>query len=116
MPVKSQRTAKPAREDPLFVGSLEKGLAVLGAFSGGQQFMTLREVAEACGTDKSTAQRFTHTLAKLGYLQKDPETKRFALGTRVLDLSFNFLRANALVEAASPVMIELQRATGERVN
>jgi len=103
-------------EDVLFVASLEKGLRVLGAFSGAQQLMSLREIAEACGTDKSTAQRFTHTLAKLGYLEKCAKTKRFALGKRVLELSFNYLRANALVEAASPVLIELQRSAGERVN
>lgn len=108
------RPEKP--RDALFVGSLEKGLAVLSAFSAGQQFMTLREVAEACGTDKSTAQRFTHTLTKLGYLEKCPKTKRFALGKSVLELSFNYLRANTLVEAASPALIELARATGQRVN
>src|SRR5665213_856653 len=107
---------KQPTRDTLFVASLEKGLAVLGAFSGGQQFMTLREVADACGSDKSTAQRFTHTLTKLGYLEKCDRTKRFSLGKSVLELSFNYLRANALVEAASPVLIELQRATGERVN
>jgi len=105
-----------AADDSLFVASLEKGLRVLGAFSASQQLMSLREIAEACGTDKSTAQRFTHTLAKLGYLEKCPKTKRFGLGKRVLELSFYYLRANALVEAASPVLIELQRTTGERVN
>ena len=78
-----------ATDDTLFVGSVAKGLRVLNAFSGGQQLMSLREIAEACGTDKSTAQRFTHTLAKLGYLEKCERTKRFALGKRVLELSFN---------------------------
>jgi DNA-binding IclR family transcriptional regulator len=105
-----------AAGDALYVASIEKGMRVLAAFSSGQQFMSLREIAEACGTDKSTAQRFTHTLAKLGYLEKCPRTKRFALGKKVLELAFQYLRANALVEAASPVLIELQRSCGERVN
>jgi IclR family pca regulon transcriptional regulator len=111
---KSSETA--ARDDALYVGSLEKGLRVLGAFGAGQQFMTLREVADACAMDKSAAQRFTHTLVQLGYLEKCPDTKRFSLGKRVLELSFNYLRANALVEAASPVLLDLQKATGQRVN
>ena len=59
---------------------MEKGLRVLGAFGAGKQFMTLREIAEACGIDKSAAQRFTHTLAQLGYLDKCGDTKRFSLG------------------------------------
>jgi DNA-binding IclR family transcriptional regulator len=103
-------------DDALFVSSVAKGMRVLEAFASGQQFMSLREIAEACGTDKSTAQRFTHTLARLGYLEKCPRTKRFELGKKTLELSFNFLRGNALVEAASPVLIELQRSCGERVN
>jgi IclR family transcriptional regulator, pca regulon regulatory protein len=104
------------KEDALYVGSLEKGLRVLGAFDAGRQFLTLREIAEACGMDKSAAQRFTHTLTQLGYLEKCVDTKRFSLGKKVLELSFNYLRANTLVEAALPVLIELQKATGQRVN
>ena len=103
-------------DDPLFVASVEKAMRVLGAFASGAQFMGLSEIAAACGTDKSTAQRFTHTLAALGYLEKCPRTRRFALGKKVLELSFDFLRANSLVEAASPVLIQLQRSSGERVN
>ena len=104
------------KEDALYVGSLEKGLRVLGAFDAGRQYLTLREIAQACAMDKSAAQRFTHTLAQLGYLEKCRDTKRFSLGKKVLELSFNFLRANTLVEAASPVLIELQKACGQRVN
>jgi DNA-binding IclR family transcriptional regulator len=104
------------KEDTLFVGSLQKGLRVLDAFDAGRQFLTLREIAEACDMDKSAAQRFTHTLAQLGYLEKCSETKRYSLGKKVLELSFHYLRANTLVEAASPVLIELQKTCGERVN
>ena len=100
----------------LYVGSLEKGLRVIGAFGAGRQFMTLREIGEACDLDKSAAQRFTHTLTQLGYLEKCGETKRFSLGKKVLELGFNFLRANTLVEAASPVLIDLQKSCGQRVN
>jgi IclR family pca regulon transcriptional regulator len=110
------KTASHAQEDPLYVASLEKGMRVLGAFASGHQFMSLKEIADYCGTDKSTAQRFTHTLARLGYLEKCAKTKRFSLGKKVLELSFHFLRANALIEAATPALIELQRNCGERVN
>ncbi len=110
----TSRTAP--KEDLLHVGSLEKGLRVLGAFSAGGRWMNLREIAEACGIDKSAAQRFTHTLALAGYLEKCPRTKRYGLGKRVLELSFHYLRNHALVEAASPVLMELQQRTGQRVN
>lgn len=104
------------KEDTLFVGSLEKGLRVLAAFDAGRQYLTLREIGEACDMDKSAAQRFSHTLVQLGYLEKCGDTKRFSLGKKVLDLSFNYLRANTLVESASPVLIDLQQSCGQRVN
>ncbi len=109
-------TRTAPKEDLLHVGSLAKGLGVLGAFATGPRWMNLREIGEACGLDKSAAQRFTHTLAASGYLEKCPRTKRYALGKRVLELSFHYLRNHALVEAASPVLMELQRRTGQRVN
>lgn len=109
-------TRAAPKEDLLHVGSLEKGLRVLGAFSTGGRWMNLREIAEACGLDKSAAQRFTHTLAGAGFLEKCPRTKRYGLGKRVLELAFHYLRNDALVEAASPVLMELQQRTGQRVN
>lgn len=103
------------RNDPLFVGSLEKGMKVLQAFGSDSQYLSLSEIAAACGLDKSAAQRFTHTLHRLGYLEKCPRTRRFCLGKRLLDLSFFYLRANPLVEAATPALVELRRHCGEGV-
>jgi IclR family pca regulon transcriptional regulator len=101
---------------PLFVQSLEKGLRVLEAFDSTEQFHGLTEIAHMSGMDKSSAQRFTYTLAQLGYLEKCPRTKRFALGKKALGLAFNYLRSNPLVEAATPALVELKRDCGERVS
>lgn len=103
-------------KDPLYIASLEKGLRVLDAFASGHQFMSLTEIADYCGVGKSSAQRLTHTLVKMGTLQKCPKTRRYSLGTKVLELSFYFLRSNPLIEAASSALLELQRNCGERVN
>lgn len=101
---------------PLFVQSLEKAVKVLQAFAHGEQYLGLSEIAALAGLEKSAAQRSTHTLVELGYLEKCPRTKRFCLGKRCLDLTFNFLRAHPLVEAATPTLVELRRNCGERVN
>ncbi len=102
--------------NPLFVQSLEKGLRVLEAFNGGEQYLGLAEIAARSGLEKSAAQRCTHTLQELGYLEKCPKTKQFALGKKCLDLAFYFLHAHPLVEAATPALVELRRSCGERVN
>lgn len=95
--------------------SVERALRVLEAWRGDEQYLSLSEVAERSGLDKSAAQRFTRTLERCGYLRKDPRTRRFALGSRVLDRSHAFLRTHPMVEAASPVLLELRRMSGQHV-
>ncbi len=105
----------PARVNPLFVKSVDKALSVLNAFAG-EQSMSLGQLSAATGLDKSTVQRLTFTLRQLGYVEQDPATRRYAPGRRLLDLSFNYLRNNPLIERASLHLIDLHRAVHERVD
>jgi DNA-binding IclR family transcriptional regulator len=57
-----------------------------------------------------------HTLHQLGYLEKCPDTRRYALGLSMLDFSFQFVRTHPLVEVATPHLIELRRSCEERVD
>ena len=108
--------AKPLRDDPLHVASVAKAFQVLDAFGRANGALSLAELATLSGLDKSATQRFAHTLWRLGYLDKDDRTRRFSLGKRVLDAAFNFLRSDGLVERATPALIELRQACGERAN
>ncbi|MGE0725981.1 MAG: IclR family transcriptional regulator [Alphaproteobacteria bacterium] len=105
-----------ASENPLNVKSMHKAFAVLEAFRDNDRFLSLAELATITGLDKSAVQRFTHTLRTLGYLEQDPQTRRYALGRRVLDLAFGFLKSHPLVERAAPVLVDLRRAVRERVD
>lgn len=104
------------RQDALLVRSLEKGFRVLAAFDAGQPSMSLTQLAAATGLDKSAAQRFTHTLEQLGYLSKDPETRRYALTTRTLDLGYHYTRSNPLLQRALPYLQHLSQAADEAVS
>jgi IclR family pca regulon transcriptional regulator len=110
------KTARPAGESGLFNSSLEKGLSVLQAFDDGRPSLTLTQVAAVTGLEKSAAQRFTATLVALGYLQKDQATRQYSLTSRVLQLSANYLRCHALLERATPYMLEWSSRYGEAVN
>ena len=105
-----------AAENPLNVKSMHKAFAVLEAFRDNDRFLSLAELALATGLDKSAVQRFTHTLRTLGYLEQDPQTRRYALGRRVLDLAFGFLKSHPLIERAAPTLVDLRRAVRERVD
>jgi DNA-binding IclR family transcriptional regulator len=102
--------------DALFNQSLEKGIAVLRAFSAQRRSMTLPEVAEATSITKSSAQRMIYTLEKLGYVRKHPRTKRYQLAPRVMQIGFNYLAADTLIDVANPFLSELTNVTGETTN
>lgn len=102
--------------DPLFNQSLEKGLAVLLSFGPDRDTMNLSEIASAAGISKSAAQRFAHTLEMLGYLAKDPHTKRYFLTVACLALGFRYLLVNRTIEHANPFLLDLNRRCQETVN
>src|SRR3546814_10997531 len=77
----------PGRPDPLTVQSVLKAFSVLHAFGSSQRSLSLAQIAALDGMGKSAAQRFAHTLTRLGYLAKDPQTRRFEPTARTLPRS-----------------------------
>ncbi len=103
-------------QDTLFVGSLEKGMRVLSAFDHNHTSLGLTELAERTGLEKSAAQRLSNTLHKIGYLDKDPQTRRFRPSLKFLELANAYWWADPLVQLAMPKLIELGQRVQERVN
>ena len=99
--------------DPLFNQSLEKGLDVLRAFDAAHRTLTLAELATLTGMSKGSAQRTVHTLQVLGYVGKHPQTRRFLLLPKVIEIGFNYLAAHPLIRAANPYLSQLASASGE---
>ncbi|HLI14416.1 MAG TPA: IclR family transcriptional regulator C-terminal domain-containing protein [Alphaproteobacteria bacterium] len=108
--------AQAKRPLALFVNSLAKGFRVLDAFEAKRPNLSLGEIAEASGLDKSAAQRFAYTLEALGYLRKDPESRRYSLSPKVLELGYRYLRADSLVARATPFLAEANKRCEETVN
>lgn len=103
-------------ENPLYVGSVGKALRVLDCFKGASGDLSLTEIMERSGLDKSAAQRYAHTLSAEGYLAQNSQTRRYRLGAGVLDLTFHFLRTHALAEALNPILLELSQATAQKIS
>lgn len=108
--------ADTATRSSLFVGSTEKAFQVLQAFNGPNRHMTLADIARAADLDRSATQRLVYTLEKLGYLRRIPESRNYGLTAKVLQLSYNYLRANELIDKASPYLLEISRTLGETTN
>jgi len=111
-----QQLSDADRADTLFVGSMAKGFRVLEAFREAPGDLGLTEIADRTGLDKSAAQRFTNTLFQLGYLEKDPRSRRYRPAVRLLDLSYTFLHQSRLSEIAVGRLIETSKVYGTTVN
>lgn len=100
----------------LYVGSLEKGFRVLAAFGDDFPALGVTEIALRTGLDKSAAQRFSNTLHQLGFLEKDPVTRRYRPARKLMELAYTYLRHSALGAVAMPRLIEAGPAYQTTVN
>ncbi|WP_133980218.1 IclR family transcriptional regulator domain-containing protein [Kribbella voronezhensis] len=94
-----------------FLQGLERGLAVIRAFSADAPSLTLSEVARDVGITPATARRILLTLEELGYVRSDG--RRFSLTPRVLALGWAYLSSLDLGDIAGPFMEELSAKTRE---
>jgi IclR family pca regulon transcriptional regulator len=91
------------------VGSLARGLRLLSIFGVDVKELGLSELAKRAELDKATTHRLARALTELGFLDQDPESKRYRLGVRVLDLGFAYLSSVDVRELALPHMQALAR-------
>jgi IclR family transcriptional regulator, pca regulon regulatory protein len=88
----------------------------LHTFNQHNRTLRLNDIATMTGLGKSAAQRFVHSLHTLGYLRKDEATKQYSLSPRVLELGFNYLSTDPLVERSMPYLHECNKRCEESVN
>jgi len=100
----------------MFVASLAKGFQVLECFSNGRRELGITEISRLTGLEKSAANRLVSTLNKLGYLTRNPRSRRYSLSPKLLTHSFNFLNGNPVIELAMPRLVGLGDATGRSVS
>lgn len=97
-------------------GSLERGLAILKAFTAQRRELALTDIASEVGLSLSTAHRLVNALVQLGYLVRDPGTKRYRPSLQVLHLGFAALEGTELRQVALPILRNLSETLGATVN
>lgn len=99
-----------------FSQSLERGLSVLDAFTGASATLGIAEIARDVGLTKSTTHRYVTTLTALGYLHQEPETRKYRLGARAMDIGFAALNSIELTRVAACPLQHLADETGFTVS
>lgn len=99
------------------MNSVEKALSVLMAFAGKNRESGTAALSKELGFHTSTVNRILLTLAKQGFLQQNPHTKKFALGPSVYQLGSTVLRTRGsnLMSTAIPYLENLCEEVGETV-
>ncbi len=95
--------------------SLEKALKALDVVAKNKS-VGLRELATELGFPPSTVHRLLAILTASRYLTQDPETKKYRLSLKFLELGAAVREDLDLITAARPHMTALMRATSETVN
>lgn len=95
---------EPDEDTRNVVNSLAKGLRVLEAFSAERSELTLTEVASLAKLDPGTAFRMLNTLVMLGYVSRVPDSRRFRLTLKIIDLGFHAIGRADLREIARPIL------------
>lgn len=93
--------------------TLRKGLAVLETLEGAERGLTLTELTRRLRESQTVVFRLLRTLEESGYVQQDPETRRYTLGLRVWQLGARAGARMGLLEVARPVLRWLAGVTGQ---
>lgn len=95
-----------------FSQSLERGLRILTEFAENGPVLGIAELSRAVELNRSTTHRYVATLTTLGFLQQDPDTRKYSLGPRVVDLGFAAISSMEITGVAAGYLQVLSDETG----
>lgn len=94
--------------------SLVRGLIFLESIASSSSGLTITELADLCGVDKSTVSRIIATLIDIGFVTR-LENRRIVLTGRVLSFAKGFEQQYSLTEVASPYLSDLRDRINETI-
>lgn len=113
------RVIKSSREDitnrSTGLRVVARVLDILQAFTAAEPELTATELSHKLGLNKSTVHRLTEMLEGRGFLERNPKTRAYALGSAILGFTGVVLAQNDLGAISYPYMRELRNRTGETV-
>jgi IclR family acetate operon transcriptional repressor len=96
--------------------SLAKALATVEALAANPKGLTALDLGRALKLPRATVYRILGTLGAHGYVERANGNQAYRLSLKVLDLGSRVLQGVDLLEAAQPVLQDLQRRCRETVH
>jgi DNA-binding IclR family transcriptional regulator len=98
------------------VQSIERAFLLLELLGAEEHCLGVSELAQRSELSVGTVHRILKTLNQLGYVEQDLETRKYALGIRVLHMRGMVARRLKLGQQAMPLMKSLMRKVNETVH
>ncbi len=95
--------------------SINKTLDILELFINGEIEISLSDLADKSGLNKSTVSRITSTLVQRGYLVQKEKRGKYSLGMKFLDFSGIIKSRIKIRDVAIPHLIKLSQQVNESV-
>jgi len=114
---KSERAAdRPADHQAGYqVRVLDRAIDILDAFTLRRTDLSIREIVETTGLNRSTAIRLVSNLERRGLLQQVPATRRYRLGRRLFEMGSLVYSSLSLVEAAVGPLSALEQRSSATI-
>ncbi|PWE27905.1 IclR family transcriptional regulator [Pararhodobacter marinus] len=93
--------------------TVEKALRLLDFFTDKRVEIGLSDLARLSGIDKATVLRMLADMAECGFVEQNPETRRWRLGAGVLRLARLREHAQPVTRVLTPILEKLAQETGE---
>jgi DNA-binding IclR family transcriptional regulator len=92
---------------------LQRASTLLDALAQARRPVSLTELARQAGLNKTTALNILVTMADLGFVFVDPETRQYRLGPKLLRLGSSFEASFPIADIGKPALVATRDAIGE---
>ena len=93
--------------------SIRRAVALLEAFTDGRPVWNVSELADRLNLNRTTTYRLLTALEGAEYVERDPSTEHYRLGSGLIALGARAQRANSIRAVALPELERLAAETGE---
>src|SRR5580698_10066026 len=107
---------KPGKQETPSIQSLDRGLVILEAVASSADPVSLGELTELLGIDRSSVFRLANTLRRRGFLAYLTGKKVYILGPAVWRLSHQYDWSNMLIRVSRDHLKSLASQTEETVH
>lgn len=114
-PLQEERTALET-EEKYSIKVILKTMELLKCFSPQQSEWTANELSTKLNMNRTTVYRILTTLASGGFVQSNPKSGGFRLGSTLIGLSLALFNSMDIRTMAEPVLKALSHKTGESVH